>query len=319
MPRDRKLSETLGRIISLAGEWEGAIEERENCGVRFRAVCRLGQYVPDPDAEDFAEQQLLCDLLKAAEKEVKRLRDDLLDLLVKADDLILALASREDLPNDWSKNLHVLTTTLRWLCGCVESTKRPLYLREPRLEEEWNQKLDSLTQWHRSIKAYEELHSKKRNETDWRDVQHRLLELYDRGDPYTSIGDLAKRLGCAKATIQKAIKDSTKLKGWQARHTKAKGSPRASSLTAVVTDNTAQTAESDPSAILTDEDIDNAMRRLIEEAGPEEKARLNGLSEDERRTLVRVFYEQNLDQEPSPLEDDPPDCKHQRVVQHKRL
>ena len=61
-------------------------------------------------------------------------------------------------------------------------------------------------------------------DTDWRDVQRRLMELYKRGDPYSSIGNLAKRLGCAKATIQKAIKDSTKLKYWQARHTKAKGS-----------------------------------------------------------------------------------------------
>ena len=69
----------------------------------------------------------------------------------------------------------------------------------------------------------------KTTETVWRDVQRRLLELYERGDAYTSIGDLAKRLACAKATIQKAIKDSTKLKGWQARHAKAKGSPRASS------------------------------------------------------------------------------------------
>ncbi len=63
-----------------------------------------------------------------------------------------------------------------------------------------------------------------KTDTDWRDVQRRLMELYKRGDPYISIGNLAKRLGCAKATIQKAIKDSTKLKYWQARHTKAKGS-----------------------------------------------------------------------------------------------
>ena len=64
---------------------------------------------------------------------------------------------------------------------------------------------------------------------------------------------------------------------------------------------------------------DNAMRRLIEEAAPEEKARLHRLSEDERRKLAKLYYEQNRDREPSPLEDDPPACKSQKVVRHKQL
>lgn len=64
---------------------------------------------------------------------------------------------------------------------------------------------------------------------------------------------------------------------------------------------------------------DNAMRRLIEEAGSEEKDRLLGKSEEEQREITKAYYEQNLDQEPSPLEDDPLGCKPRRVVHYKRL
>lgn len=161
--------------------------------------------------------------------------------------------------------------------------------------------------------------SEMKTKVDRRDIQRRLLELCKRGEPYTSLGELAERMVCGRTTISEAIKESVELLGWQAQYMKAKRSPRASSLADVVTDNIAQTTESDPADLLTDEDIDQAMHRLIEEAEPDEKARLIGLSEDERRTLMRVFYEQNLVQEPSPLEDDPLGCKPQRVVHYKRL
>ncbi len=152
--------------------------------------------------------------------------------------------------------------------------------------------------------------------TDWRDVKRQLLELYDQGDPYITIADLANRIGCGTTTIHKAIKDSSKLKGWQARHTKGKKSQGASSLNEVVLNDTHQTGEADPSDVLTDDDIDNAMRRLIAEAGPEEKARLNELSEDEQRNLAQAYYEHNLDQEPSPLNQSD---RRRPVRQFKRL
>ena len=51
---------------------------------------------------------------------------------------------------------------------------------------------------------------------DWRDVQRRLLKLYERGDPYTTIADLARRMDCGTTTVHKAIKNSVKLTGWKA-------------------------------------------------------------------------------------------------------
>lgn len=124
--------------------------------------------------------------------------------------------------------------------------------------------------------------------TDWYDVQRRLLELYKRGDPYTSLDELAERMGCGRTTIYKAIKDSAKLTGWQARHTKAKGSPRASSLTEVVLDNAEQTREPNPAEEAEANDVDTVFARLIQEAQPEERAQLNDMTGEQRRQLVAL-------------------------------
>ncbi|MBN2446039.1 MAG: hypothetical protein JXO22_04905 [Phycisphaerae bacterium] len=126
-------------------------------------------------------------------------------------------------------------------------------------------------------------------DADWHDVQRRLLELNDRGVPYTSIGKLAKQLGCANATVQKAIKNSATLKGWQARHTGSSRSPRATSITEMVTDNAEQFREPDPTAAAEGDDVDLVFARLIQEAQPEERAQLNEMDADARRAIVELL------------------------------
>ena len=106
---------------------------------------------------------------------------------------------------------------------------------------------------------------------------------------YTSIGDLANRFGCAKATIQKALKDSAKLKGWQARHRKGKGSPRASSLTEFVIDNVEQNREPNPSESAEHDEQDAVFARLIEDATPDERADLNSMTQEERQQMVDLI------------------------------
>jgi len=147
-------------------------------------------------------------------------------------------------------------------------------------------------------------------ETDWRDVQRRLLELYERGERYSSVADLAKRLGCGKATVQKAIKpeqslldrlDETaraearsaarKLASWQARHLESKRSPRATSINDVVTDNAEQTREADPAKEAEGADWEIEFARLIEDAQPGERARLNAMEDEHRKELVAVLRE----------------------------
>ena len=146
----------------------------------------------------------------------------------------------------------------------------------------------------------------------------------DAGEPYTNLRDLMERTGCrSTSTVSKAIKRSPTLKAWQARYTKDKVSPRASSLTEIVADNTAQTVEADPSNVLTDEEVNAVMARLIDEAQEQDKveelARLNAMDDGQRRTMADAYCAHKLDEEPSPLEDDPPDKRPQKVRHYKQV
>lgn len=133
-------------------------------------------------------------------------------------------------------------------------------------------------------------------ETAWREVQRRLLELADQGEPYTNTRELAKRYHCALGTVSKAISDSPNLKGWRRLTGKSRRAPRAQSLNEVVTDSTEQTRESDPANTLTDEDVDNAMAHLIQETvDDEERARLNSLDDQKRRETARLYRQQQRD------------------------
>lgn len=133
-----------------------------------------------------------------------------------------------------------------------------------------------------------------RTETDWRDVQDRLLRLYNAGEAYTSQRDLAKRMECVESTINKAVNDSAKLKGWMVRHTKR--TPRAQSLNEVVTDSTASQREADPAAAgLLDDEVDRIMSWLIEQAEPDKRATLNELDDDGRREMAKLCLEQQAD------------------------
>lgn len=147
-------------------------------------------------------------------------------------------------------------------------------------------------------------------DANWRDVQRRLLELYERGERYTSVSRLAKRLGRANATVQKAIKPpqssldrldeearaearsaARKLAGWQARSARAKGAPRATSINDVVTDNAKQTREADPADEAEGADWEVEFARLIQDAQPDERAKLNAMEDEQRKELVAILRE----------------------------
>jgi hypothetical protein len=155
-------------------------------------------------------------------------------------------------------------------------------------------------------------------DTDWKDVQGRLLAKRSRGEPYTSLRKLKVELGCSDATIRKAIADSDELKGWKARSKATKAAPKATDLGAAVKENTRQTTEPAPDDFLPDDDVDATMRWLIEQAKPDERAKLNVLDDAGRRALVAEFQAQNLDAEPSPLEPDNPSKRPWKVKEFKR-
>lgn len=155
-------------------------------------------------------------------------------------------------------------------------------------------------------------------ETDWKDVQGRLLAKRDRNERYTSLRKLCAELKCSDATIRKAIGESETLKGWQAREVGVKAAPKATDLGAVVKDNTRQATEPAPDNVLPDDDVDATMARLIDQARPDERAKLNALDDAGRRALVATYQSQNLDDEPSPLEPDKPGERPRKVKHHKR-
>lgn len=224
MPQGFKLSETLGRIISLAGEREGAIEERKKCDVKYREVCLPGQYGPDSHAKNAAEQMNLFDLLKAANKEVERVRANLLERFQEANHAIRALASCEGIPS-WSIDWAALLEALGRLRDCIESTKRPLYLYERRLEV-WEQDLDSLTRWHRGIKEYEDMLAARLDSADkatrakpggekGKKAQKRMLSLLPKGKLPQTLRQASKLLqseGFCYDTVRKAAHKSRTLR-----------------------------------------------------------------------------------------------------------
>ena len=98
-----------------------------------------------------------------------------------------------------------------------------------------------------------------------------------------------ERTGCrSTSTVSKAIKRSTTLNAWQARYTKAKASPRASSLTNVHLDKIGQTREPNPAEEAEANDVDTLFARLIQEAKPDERAKLNLMTSEKRRQLVAL-------------------------------
>ena len=134
--------------------------------------------------------------------------------------------------------------------------------------------------------------------TNWQDVRSSLLNLYRAGEPYTSLRNLAGRLGCSPYTIKKAIKNSDKLKVWM--RPRGKGSPGVQSLTEVVTDQTPDQRESDPADLLLEEDVDQKMSELIQQAGPEERAELNSYTPEQRRRIVGLHLLQKREPDSPP-------------------
>jgi len=145
----------------------------------------------------------------------------------------------------------------------------------------------------------------------------------DAREPYTNLRDLMARTGAkSTSTVSKAIKSSITLSAWQARKTKRTSPPHAVNLTDSVEYHAHSDTKYDPSDITTDEKAYVAMARFIDEArrqgNTDEIAKLNSMTDDECRELAKVYYAQNQDNEPSPLEPDPPGTRPRKVIHHKQ-
>jgi len=125
----------------------------------------------------------------------------------------------------------------------------------------------------------------------WQVVAERLERLRASGEEYTNRRDFAERFSCSLPVIQRAVAETPSLHKW-AKFKTASG-PKAQELSEVVTDTTVQTREPDPADMVTDDDAQVTMRRLIEQAPPERRAELHqalsGLPPDELRRVLATY------------------------------
>lgn len=158
--------------------------------------------------------------------------------------------------------------------------------------------------------------------TDWRDIQQRLLTLLHQGEPFTTQRELADRLGCALATISKAIHGSDRLTMWAKRRS-GSAAPKAEPLTEVVMNRTSESRECSPADALSDDceddPVDARFRRLLDEATPDERAEINGMPEAEQRELAKQTLEQDRDAELSPVDADTRNWKRGAARAYKRV
>lgn len=145
----------------------------------------------------------------------------------------------------------------------------------------------------------------------WQDVQGELETLRLKGERYTSQQRLADRIGCKKFLVQKAIANGpAELQEWASKQRGASRLNAAPEAAAVAFQNTPQARELDPANIIEDGDIDAAMAYLLDQAGPDERARINAMSPAERRKLAETVY-QDPDQEEQAL-------RHRRAAKTRR-
>lgn len=303
MKQGFKLSGMLDNIIHLIGVWEEAIEERNKCDVKYRAVCLPNQYKPDSQAKNAIEQTRLFDHRKTSIQKVERVRADLLKQIQEANHNVIVLASGQNLPK-WSDELPVLLEKLERLRGCVISTTRPLYLYKSRLEKLESDR-ESLKLWRNSIKAYEHMRANKLKKTSWRVVQQLISKIYESNEVWPGYDELVRRLNCSRATIRKAIKPSLgslsrlkedereevvtigkKLSGWMASYARHRKSIPTTSLNEILLNNIPQTRELDPSAAVTLDDPEDVLALLIQDAEPKVRAKLNAIKPEEIHNMT---------------------------------
>jgi hypothetical protein len=106
----------------------------------------------------------------------------------------------------------------------------------------------------------------------WQQVAEKLERLRAQGEPWTSFDKMARQIGCAKATVKKAVDCKPALRAWAKRP----AAPRAQQgLDGPVIDNAAQQRELAP-------EEEAAIREFIDHADEEERIWFLGLSVEDQ-------------------------------------
>jgi hypothetical protein len=140
---------------------------------------------------------------------------------------------------------------------------------------------------------------------DWQTARDRLIALRRAGESFTSLRDLAARVGCSEGLIRKAIKSDVGLRAWAAEAKRTRRTAPAATSLEHVARRVPQRREAAPDVEVADSDApsdeDAVLQRLIEAASPSERARLHAMPPHELRNLLRLVGEQHADHDRAPL------------------
>lgn len=136
---------------------------------------------------------------------------------------------------------------------------------------------------------------------DWQTARDRLIAIRRQGESFTSLRDLATRIGCSEGLIRKAIKQDVGLRAWAAESKRTRRTaPAATGLERAI-HRTPQRREAAPelATVEADEtdDTDVLLQRLIDAASPAERARLHAMPEEQRMSLLRLMRDQDEDRD----------------------
>ncbi len=124
----------------------------------------------------------------------------------------------------------------------------------------------------------------------WQAVADELEARMQRGDKYTSHRNLAKAIGCGKHLVTKAFKEgSVELQEWASpKHRGASRRNLTPEAAAVTFGSTPQKREPNPADIIEQADIERALAYMIEQARPDERARIHGMTAAQKRELAEL-------------------------------
>lgn len=126
---------------------------------------------------------------------------------------------------------------------------------------------------------------------DWQHIQQQLEDCRLRGEQFTSRRRLAKRFRCSPSTVHKALDSGTvELQEWAKKQrgpSRLIASPKVSSI---ALKTSPQHGEPVPGESLEQADVDVMLARLLDEAEPDERARIHAMTPEQKRRLAEVAY-----------------------------
>ena len=137
-----------------------------------------------------------------------------------------------------------------------------------------------------------------RGQISWQTAREGLIAIRRQGEAFTSLRDLAARVGCSEGLIRRAIKQDVGLRAWAAESKRTRRTaPAATGLERAIHRTPQRREEAPELATVEADETDVLLQRLIDAASPAERARLHAMPEEQRMSLLRLMRGQDEDRE----------------------